>query len=119
MDRGFNTSGLWRFSRHPNFAAEQTIWVILYIWGCYRSGTYLNWTVCGMVSYLLVFQGSTPITEFISEGKYPEYKFYQQRVGRFLPNLGKGWDESEMEKLAPKLLDEEQKKEDGRKGKKK
>ena len=56
-----------------------------------------------MISYLLVFQGSTPITEWISGGKYPEYKSYKQRVGRFLPKLGSGWNEKEMEQEAPKL----------------
>lgn len=61
-----------------------------------------------MVNYLLVFQGSTPITEWISKGKYAEYKFYQERVGRFLPNLwGKGWNEADMAELGPKLVEEE------------
>ncbi|KAK2067547.1 hypothetical protein P8C59_001282 [Phyllachora maydis] len=35
LDRGFVHSGLWAYSRHPNFAAEQTIWLVLYQWGCY------------------------------------------------------------------------------------
>ena len=26
LDRGFVVSGLWSWSRHPNFAAEQAIW---------------------------------------------------------------------------------------------
>ncbi|KAJ8488110.1 hypothetical protein ONZ45_g14071 [Pleurotus djamor] len=28
-DRGFVTRGLWRYSRHPNFACEQTFWWII------------------------------------------------------------------------------------------
>ena len=71
----------------------------------------------GWCVYLLVFQGSTPITEWVTGSKYPEYKFYQQRVGRFLPALGKGWDEAEMKDLAPKLLEEDKKKEGAKKGK--
>ncbi|KAK5173860.1 uncharacterized protein LTR77_002541 [Saxophila tyrrhenica] len=92
MDRGFNTTGLWKFSRHPNFAAEQMIWVTLYAWGAWRTGSYVNWTAAGVVGYLGVFAGSTPITERISKGKYPEYEVYQRRVGKFLP-LGLGWTE--------------------------
>lgn len=92
MDRGFNTTGLWKYSRHPNFAAEQTIWVTLYLWGAYRTGAWLNWTIGGVAGYLGVFAGSTPITERISRGKYPEYAVYQQKVGVFLP-LGLGWSE--------------------------
>ncbi|OTA23783.1 hypothetical protein BTJ68_13941 [Hortaea werneckii EXF-2000] len=97
---GFITTGLWRFSRHPNFAAEQAIWLCLYAWGCVASETYFNWSVAGVAGYMLVFAGSTPLTERISAGKYPDYKVYQQRVGRFIPSLffGKSWDEAEMEK---------------------
>jgi len=100
LERGFNTTGLFRYSRHPNFAAEQGIWLVLYQWGCLGSETFVNWTVGGVVGYLLVFAGSTPITEMISASKYPEYKLYQERVGKFVPKLwGKGWDEADMEKL--------------------
>lgn len=111
MDRGFNTTGLWKYSRHPNFAAEQTVWVGLYVWGAWASGgQWWNWTIAGMISYMAVFQGSTPITEWISEGKYPEYKVYKQRVARFFPSiLSKGWDEKEMAELSPKLAAEAKK----------
>lgn len=96
MDRGFNTTGAWQYSRHPNFAAEQAVWVVFYQWGCFSSGTLWNWTVAGAISYLLVFAGSTPITEWISKKKYPEYQLYQERVGRFVPKLwGKRWDEAQ------------------------
>jgi len=94
MDRGFCTRGLWRYSRHPNFAAEQAIWVVLYVWGAAASGAPLNWTMWGAVGYLGVFAGSTPLTERISAGKYGEYKEYQKRVGRFVPRLDGGrWEE--------------------------
>jgi steroid 5-alpha reductase family enzyme len=116
MDRGFNTTGLWKYSRHPNFAAEQLIWVTLYAWGCFRTETYLNWTAVGVIGYLGVFQGSTPITEAISAGKYPEYRLYQERVGKFLP-LSLGWDEEKMAKEAPKLVEDGKKKEGGGGGK--
>lgn len=114
MDRGFITTGLWKFSRHPNFAAEQTIWVVLYAWGCFATSTYYNWTCGGVIAYLLVFQGSTPITEWISKSKYPEYKLYQQRVGTFLP-LGPGWNEEEALKEGPKIAAEEKKRQGAKK----
>ena len=55
-----------------------------------------------MISYLLVFQGSTPITEYISKSKYPEYAQYQKKVGRFLPSIFGGWNEAEAEQGAAK-----------------
>lgn len=85
LDRGFNTTGLWAYSRHPNFAAEQSVWVTLYAWSVWSSKTYYNWTIAGAISYLLLFQGSTWLTELISARKYPEYTKYQKVVGKFLP----------------------------------
>jgi steroid 5-alpha reductase family enzyme len=85
LDRGFNTSGLFAWSRHPNFAAEQSFWVCLYQWCCLESWTYINWTGAGALGYLILFRASTWLTELVSAGKYPEYKVYQERVGKFLP----------------------------------
>ncbi|KAF2476936.1 DUF1295-domain-containing protein [Lindgomyces ingoldianus] len=94
LDRGFNTTGLFAWSRHPNFAAEQAVWVCLYQWCCCETFTYMNWTFAGAMGYLLLFQASTWFTEWISTRKYPEYKVYQQRVGKFLPRLiTRGMDE--------------------------
>ncbi len=87
LDRGFNTTGLWAYSRHPNFTAEQSVWVLLYGWSCWVTKTYYNWSVIGAVAYLILFQASTWFTELISAKKYPEYKEYQKRVGKFLPKL--------------------------------
>lgn len=87
LDRGFIVTGLWSWSRHPNFAAEQSIWVVLYQWSCWITNVYFNWTIVGALSYLILFQASTWFTELISAKKYPEYAEYQKRVGKFLPRL--------------------------------
>jgi steroid 5-alpha reductase family enzyme len=90
LDRGFVVTGLWSLSRHPNFAAEQAIWVVLYQWGCWDSEVLYNWTFVGAIGYLFLFQASTWFTELITGGKYPEYTEYQKRVGKFLPKLTSG-----------------------------
>ncbi|KAE8350797.1 hypothetical protein BDV28DRAFT_138424 [Aspergillus coremiiformis] len=87
LERGFTVSGLWSLSRHPNFLAEQAIWLTLYLWNCYRTESYLQWTGVGVLGLLMIFQGSTRLTESISSGKYPEYSEYQARVGRFIPRF--------------------------------
>ncbi|KAJ5751782.1 hypothetical protein N7520_008699 [Penicillium odoratum] len=85
LERGFVVSGLWSWSRHPNFVAEQAVWLTMYLWSAYRTENYLQWTGLGVLGYLAIFQGSTRLTEDISASKYPEYSEYQARVGRFLP----------------------------------
>ncbi|KAJ5693095.1 hypothetical protein N7462_002518 [Penicillium macrosclerotiorum] len=87
LERGFVVSGLWSWSRHPNFLAEQAVWLTLYAWAAYRTETYASWVGLGLVGLLLIFQGSVRLTEAISAGKYPEYSEYQARVGRFIPRL--------------------------------
>lgn len=85
LDRGFITSGLWSCSRHPNFAAEQSIWFFLYQWSCYATKTLYSWAAVGPSFLILLFQGSTWLTELITAGKYPEYREYQRAVGMFVP----------------------------------
>ncbi|KAJ5805495.1 uncharacterized protein N7503_003097 [Penicillium pulvis] len=87
LERGFVVSGLWSWSRHPNFVAEQAVWLTMYLWCAVRTGNYFQWTGLGVLGYLAIFQGSTRLTEKISAGKYPEYSEYQARVGRFFPRL--------------------------------
>ncbi|CAI4211806.1 unnamed protein product [Parascedosporium putredinis] len=77
LDRGFITSGIWAYSRHPNCAAEQLIWFFLYQWACNASETLYGWAAIGSCSLILLFQGSTILTESISSRKYPEYVHYQ------------------------------------------
>ncbi|CAG9972227.1 unnamed protein product [Clonostachys byssicola] len=85
LDRGFLTSGLFAYSRHPNFFAEQSIWLVLYQWSCYATNNVYSWTGIGAGALVLLFQGSTWLTEAITTGKYPEYSEYQKQVGMFIP----------------------------------
>jgi steroid 5-alpha reductase family enzyme len=85
LDRGFIASGLWGYSRHPNFAAEQSIWFFLYQWSCYATRNLYSWTAFGPSFLVLLFQGSTWLTELVTAGKYPEFSDYQSHVGMFVP----------------------------------
>lgn len=84
---GFVQQGLWRFVRHPNYAAEQAIWVVFYAFSVAASGQFVNWSMAGCLLLLILFQGSSDFSEGISASKYPGYASYQKRVGRFLPKL--------------------------------
>ncbi|KAF4470918.1 DUF1295 domain [Fusarium albosuccineum] len=85
LDRGFNTSGLWAYSRHPNFFAEQLVWFVLYQWSCFATNNLYSYTFAGSGALILLFQGSTWLTERITAGKYAEYPLYQKHVGMFMP----------------------------------
>jgi len=85
LKNGFMTDGLWKHVRHPNFAAEQAIWVSLYFFGIAASGEWLNWTISGSVLLILLFLGSSDFTENISKSKYPAYEEYKKQIPRFLP----------------------------------
>lgn len=91
LDRGFLAEGLWAYSRHPNFAAEQSVWIVLYQWSCYATGTLYSWAGIGALVLVLLFQGSTDLTERITSGKYPGYKEYQKQVGMFVPTNLEGF----------------------------
>ncbi len=82
---GFMTDGLWKYVRHPNFAAEQAIWISFYFFSVSASGLWLNWSVSGPVLLVLLFLGSSGFTESISSDKYPAYSEYKKRVPRFIP----------------------------------
>lgn len=95
--RGFVTKGLWAWSRHPNFACEQTTWWILYAFVPLTFfpadldftkahwSHFLNYAIIAPLAMNALFLPSTRYSEQVSAEKYPEYKDYQKRVGMFLP----------------------------------
>lgn len=106
LERGFLTAGLWRHSRHPAFALEQAVFVLLYLVGMlaavpHRGPTLgdlravgLNWTCCGAAALIGLFQLSTRLTEYLTVKKYPDaYREYQRNVGMLLPVPGCVWHE--------------------------
>ncbi|MFN0215450.1 MAG: DUF1295 domain-containing protein [Saprospiraceae bacterium] len=82
--RGFCNTGLWARARHPNYAAEQAIWLSFYLFSVAATGRWLNWSLAGAILLMLLFVGSSDFSENISAEKYPGYKEYQKRVNRFL-----------------------------------
>lgn len=81
----FLQSGLWRFSRHPNFFFEQAQWWTLFFFGAIAAGSVLQWTVLGAVLLTLLFVGSTIFTESLTKAKYPEYADYQATTSPVIP----------------------------------
>jgi steroid 5-alpha reductase family enzyme len=86
-EKGFISSGLWTRVRHPNYAAEQMIWIVFYLFTVSATGEWLNWTVSGCILLVILFKGSSDFSEEISASKYPEYINYRKSAGRFVPKL--------------------------------
>jgi steroid 5-alpha reductase family enzyme len=73
---GFLTHGLFKYSRHPNFMAEQAMWLTLACFSIsvqnpisyyYNTGSivvrHLPYAFYGALILVLLFQGSTDMTE--------------------------------------------------------
>lgn len=84
-NKGFNTTGLWGRSRHPNYFAEQSIWASFYLFSIAAGMGIINWSIIGALLLIVLFQGSSSLAEEISSGKYPGYADYCRSVPRFFP----------------------------------
>ena len=84
-NKGFNTIGLWNVSRHPNYMAEQAIWLSFYIFSIGAGVGIINWSMIGALLLIVLFTASTNLVEGISGDKYPEYAEYCKKVNKFLP----------------------------------
>lgn len=82
-NKGFNTTGLWNHSRHPNYLGEQTTWVGFYVFSIAAGAGICNWSGIGFIILIALFIGSSIFGESITSSKYPEYKEYQKKVSRY------------------------------------
>lgn len=81
---GVLDSGLWRYSRHPNYFGDFLTW-----WGFGALGVAAGspWTLAGpvlMTLLLLRVSGVTLLEETIG-ARRPEYADYQRRTNAFFP----------------------------------
>ncbi len=86
--KGFVDTGLWALSRHPNYFAEQSIWVVFYFFSINlqsENPTFFNWSIVGAILLILLFYNSAKFSERITLGKYPDYKDYLDKTPRFFP----------------------------------
>jgi len=80
------TSGLWRYTRHPNYFGEATQW-----WGIWIIALGVPFGWIGVISpllitFLLLFVSGVPLTEKRFEGR-PGWEKYKKRTSIFIPWL--------------------------------
>ena len=87
--KGFIDTGLWAYSRHPNYFCEVSMWWSIYLFSVGATGSALNWSILGVVFLTMLFlvpeTGSLDCGEYLSSGKYKQYADYQKRVSKFIP----------------------------------
>jgi steroid 5-alpha reductase family enzyme len=84
-DPGFLQTGLFRWSRHPNFFFELAQWWVFFGFAVAATGVWPHWTIIGAVLLTLLFTGSTIFTESISRSRYPAYDDYRARTSAIVP----------------------------------
>jgi steroid 5-alpha reductase family enzyme len=78
-------SGLWAYSRHPNYFGESLVW-----WGIFlmaASDPRNLWTVVGPVTilFLLLKVSGVTLTEKTIAERRPEYRDYVRSTNAFFP----------------------------------
>jgi steroid 5-alpha reductase family enzyme len=85
LTREFLDTGLFGWSRHPNFFCEMGLWWSFSLFSLAAGAPLLDPALAGAPLLTLLFQGSTALTERLSLEKYPSYSDYQRRTSRFIP----------------------------------
>lgn len=85
-------SGLWRYTRHPNYFGEACMWWGLFIIACGASGGW--WSFIGplVLTILLLRFSGVALTEKKMEERHDDYGEYKRRTNAFFP--GKPKDDS-------------------------
>lgn len=79
-------TGLWRYTRHPNYFGNATLW-----WGFYLVALSADgwWTIVSplLMTFLLLKVSGVALLEKDIGGRRPEYRRYMQRTNAFFPGL--------------------------------
>ncbi|NCB41579.1 MAG: DUF1295 domain-containing protein [Clostridia bacterium] len=77
-------SGLWKYSRHPNYFGEATQWWGIFIMAV--SGGDRLWLVISpaAITFFLLFVSGVPMLEKKYAGR-PDWEAYKKRTSKFLP----------------------------------
>jgi steroid 5-alpha reductase family enzyme len=77
-------TGLYRFSRHPNYVCEIAQWWVVFAFGAIAAGTVVLPTIAGAVLLTLLFIPSTIFTEQISASRHPDFEEYRRSTPMFV-----------------------------------
>ena len=77
-------SGLWRYSRHPNYFGNAVMWWGAWLVAAAGGGA---WTIFGplLMTFLLLKVSGVTLLERDIEGRRPAYADYVRRTSAFVP----------------------------------
>jgi steroid 5-alpha reductase family enzyme len=87
---GFITTGLWKYSRHPNYFGETLLWWALFFYAIPSLSGWLILSILGpvFITLLLLFVSGIPLLEKSADAKYsndPLYREYKRKTSIFIP----------------------------------
>jgi steroid 5-alpha reductase family enzyme len=77
-------SGVWRYTRHPNYFGEATMWWAYYLVAAAGGGFWTIFSPILMTTLLLRVSGVTLLEKSLKETK-PKYKDYIETTSAFIP----------------------------------
>jgi steroid 5-alpha reductase family enzyme len=80
----FITAGLWKYSRHPNYFGEVTLWWGIWLIACSVSGGWITIAGPATITILILFVSGIPLLEKRYEGSL-QYQAYRRRTSAFIP----------------------------------
>lgn len=78
------TTGLWRYTRHPNYFGEATMWWGIFVIVFSTTGSWLSLISPLVITILLLFVSGVPMLEKKYEGN-PEFQAYAKKTSKFIP----------------------------------
>jgi steroid 5-alpha reductase family enzyme len=84
-DSGVLDTGLYRYSRHPNYFFEIAQWWVVWGFAVAAAGSWWLASGLGAVLLTLLFIGSTLFTESITMQRRPEYAEYRRKTSMIVP----------------------------------
>ena len=77
--------GLWRYTRHPNYFGDATLWWGLYATACATPGGWLTVLSPALMSFLLMRVSGVTLLEAGLQASRPGYREYITRTPAFVP----------------------------------
>jgi steroid 5-alpha reductase family enzyme len=77
--------GLWRYTRHPNYFGDATLWWGLYVIATAVPGGWLTVLSPALMTFLLIRVSGVTLLEDGLKASKPDYRAYMERTPAFFP----------------------------------